>query len=79
MIRKYWYKFFTTLLWSFLTIMTIIPIYWMFLVSTKKPVDLFAKPNLFPTFFKDISPGFCQRRYKKFVRKPFYIFTITIY
>ena len=54
MIRKYWYKFFTTLLWSFLTIMTIIPIYWMFLVSTKKPVDLFAKPNLFPTFFKDI-------------------------
>ena len=54
MIRKYWYKFFTTLLWSFLTIMTIIPIYWMFLVSTKKPVDLFAKPNLFPTFIKDI-------------------------
>ena len=54
MIRKYWYKFFTTILWSFLTIMTLIPIYWMFLVSTKKPVDLFGKPDLSPTFFNGI-------------------------
>ena len=53
-MRKYSYKIFITILWSFLTLMTLIPIYWMVLVSTKTPVELFGKPDLSPTFFDKI-------------------------
>ena len=53
-MRKYSYKTFITILWSFLTLMTLIPIYWMVLVSTKTPVELFGKPDLSPTFFDKI-------------------------
>ena len=51
-IRKIIGKIFTTILWSILTIITLFPIYWMVLVSTRTPVELFGKPNLSPTFFK---------------------------
>ena len=53
-MRKYSYKIFITILWSFLTLMTLIPIYWMVLVSTKTPVELFGKPDFSPTFFDKI-------------------------
>ena len=33
---------------------TIIPIYWMFVVSTRSPVELFGKPDFSPTFFEKI-------------------------
>ena len=49
-IRKLFGKILTTLLWSVLTIITLFPIYWMVLVSTRTPVELFGKPDLIPTF-----------------------------
>ena len=33
---------------------TIIPIYWMIVVSTRSPVELFGKPDFSPTFFEKI-------------------------
>jgi ABC-type glycerol-3-phosphate transport system permease component len=48
--RKLFAKFGTTFLWSILTIITLFPIYWMILVSTRTPVELFGKPDLSPTF-----------------------------
>ena len=42
------------ILWSILSTITIIPIYWMFVVSTRSPVELFEKPDFSPTFFEKI-------------------------
>jgi len=50
-IKKALGKISTTILWSLLTIITLLPIYWMVLVSTRTPVELFGKPDLSPTFF----------------------------
>ena len=36
------------------SIITLFPIYWMVLVSTRTPVELFGKPNLSPTFLNKI-------------------------
>ena len=33
-------------LWSILTIFTLGPIYWMFVVSSRAPVEVYDKPNL---------------------------------
>ena len=51
---KILYKVFSTIIWSILTLITLFPIYWMILVSTRTPVQLFGKPNLAPTFFEKI-------------------------
>ena len=51
---KILYKVFSTIIWSVLTLITLFPIYWMILVSTRTPVQLFGKPNLAPTFFEKI-------------------------
>ena len=53
-IKKIIYNIFSITLWSLLTLFTIFPIYWMILVSTRTPVQLFGKPNLSPTFFEKI-------------------------
>ena len=50
--KKLFAKIGTTFLWSVLTIITLFPIYWMILVSTRTPVELFGKPDLSPTFFE---------------------------
>ncbi len=42
------------IIWSVLSLITIIPIYWMILVSTRSPVELFGKPDFSPTFFEKI-------------------------
>jgi len=42
------------IIWSVLSLVTIIPIYWMILVSTRSPVELFGKPDFSPTFFEKI-------------------------
>ena len=34
------------LLWSILTLFTLGPIYWMFVVSSRSPVEVYDKPNL---------------------------------
>ena len=34
------------LLWTMLTIFTLGPIYWMFVVSSRSPVEVYDKPNL---------------------------------
>ena len=52
--RKLFAKFGTTFLWSILTIITLFPIYWMILVSTRTPVELFGKPDLSPTFLEKV-------------------------
>ena len=53
-IKKLIGKIASTLIWSILTIITLFPIYWMVLVSTRTPVELFGKPDLSPTFFNKI-------------------------
>ena len=53
-IKKLIGKISTTILWSLLTIITLLPIYWMVLVSTRTPVELFGKPDLSPTFFEKV-------------------------
>ena len=53
-IRKVIGKISTTILWTILTLITLFPIYWMVLVSTRTPVELFGKPDLSPTFFQKI-------------------------
>ena len=53
-IKKIFFNIFSITLWSLLTFITIFPIYWMILVSTRTPVQLFGKPNLSPTFFEKI-------------------------
>ena len=53
-IKKALGKISTTILWSLLTIITLLPIYWMVLVSTRTPVELFGKPDLSPTFFEKV-------------------------
>ena len=52
--RKLFAKIGTTFLWSILTIITLFPIYWMVLVSTRTPVELFGKPDLSPTFLEKV-------------------------
>ena len=52
--KKTFSKIGTTFLWSILTIITLFPIYWMVLVSTRTPVELFGKPDLSPTFFQKV-------------------------
>lgn len=41
----------TYLVWTLLTLMTLFPIYWMFLVSTRSRVELFGNFRLYPTGF----------------------------
>ena len=53
-IKKLLGKIGSTIIWTILTIITLFPIYWMVLVSTRTPVELFGKPNLYPTFFEKI-------------------------
>lgn len=48
------YKTFSIIIWSILTFITLFPIYWMILVSTRTSVELYGKPNLSPTFFEKI-------------------------
>ena len=48
------YKTFSIIIWSILTFITLFPIYWMILVSTRTPVELYGKPNLSPTFFEKV-------------------------
>ena len=48
------YKTFSIIIWSILTFITLFPIYWMILVSTRTPIELYGKPNLSPTFFEKI-------------------------
>ena len=48
------YKTFSIIIWSILTFITLFPIYWMILVSTRTPVQLYGKPNLSPTFFEKV-------------------------
>lgn len=47
--------FFTSLgryfLWTILTLFTLGPIYWMFVVSSRSPVQVYDKPNLVITSF----------------------------
>ena len=53
-IKKLFGKILSTILWSLLTVITLFPIYWMVLVSTRTPVELFGKPDLSPTFLNKI-------------------------
>ncbi len=41
----------TYLVWTLLTLMTLFPIYWMFLVSARSRVELFGNFKLYPTGF----------------------------
>lgn len=46
--RKFLITLGTYLVWILLTVLTIIPIYWMFVVSARSRVELFGRPSLWP-------------------------------
>ncbi len=52
--RRIWGTVGTYLFWIASSLVTLLPIYWLVLVSTRSRVDLFGAPNLSPTFFSGI-------------------------
>ncbi|MDW8100758.1 MAG: carbohydrate ABC transporter permease [Anaerolineae bacterium] len=50
-LRKRLGQILTYLVWTLLTLMTLFPIYWMFLVSARSRVELFGNFRLYPTGF----------------------------
>ena len=52
--RRIWSTVGTYLFWTASSLVTLLPIYWLVLVSTRSRVDLFGAPNLSPTFFSGI-------------------------
>ncbi len=52
--RRVWGTVGTYLFWTLSSLVTLLPIYWLVLVSTRSRVDLFGAPNLSPTFFSGI-------------------------
>lgn len=44
-------RFFIYLIWIFLSICTLFPIYWLFLVSARSRIELFGGPTFFQTTF----------------------------
>lgn len=52
--RRIWSTVGTYLFWTLSSLVTLLPIYWLVLVSTRSRVDLFGAPNLSPTFFSGI-------------------------
>ena len=49
--RKHLSQILTYLVWTLLTLTTLFPIYWMFLVSARSRVELFGNFKLYPTGF----------------------------
>lgn len=49
--RRIWGGVGTYLFWTLSSLITLLPIYWLVLVSTRSRVDLFGAPDLSPTFF----------------------------
>ena len=49
--RKFLTQFGTYAIWIILTLLTLIPIYWMFVVSARSRVELFARPTFIQTSF----------------------------
>lgn len=47
-VRKRLITLGTYLLWSVLTVFTLIPIYWLFVVSARSRVELFGRPSFWP-------------------------------
>ena len=46
MRQRVWRFFLTYGFWIFMTLLTLIPIWWMFVVSMRSRVELFSRPNL---------------------------------
>ncbi len=47
-------KFMVLVLWGILSVMTLLPVYWIVVVSTRSRVELFGRPNFAPTFLEKI-------------------------
>ena len=52
--RRVWGTLGTYLFWAASSLITLLPIYWLVLVSTRSRVELFGAPNLSPTFFQGV-------------------------
>ena len=52
--RRTWGAVSTYLFWTLSSLITLLPIYWLVLVSTRSRVDLFGSPDLSPTFFQGV-------------------------
>ena len=46
MRQRVWRFLLTYGFWVFMTLLTLIPIWWMFVVSMRSRVELFSRPNL---------------------------------
>jgi glycerol transport system permease protein len=52
--RRIWGGVGTYLFWTLSSLVTLLPIYWLVLVSTRSRVDLFGAPDLSPTFLGSV-------------------------
>lgn len=53
-MRRIFGKVVTYVLWSLLTVATLLPVYWIVVVSTRSRVELFGRPDFSPTFLHKI-------------------------
>lgn len=53
-MRHIFGKVVTYVLWLLLTVATLLPVYWIVVVSTRSRVELFGRPNFSPTFLHKI-------------------------
>ena len=53
-MRRILGKVVTYVLWSLLTVATLLPVYWIVVVSTRSRVELFGRPDFSPTFLQKI-------------------------
>lgn len=52
--KKRWQTFGIYLFWGVSSLLTLLPIYWLVLVSTRSRVELFGSPDFSPTFFSGV-------------------------
>lgn len=59
--KKRWKSIGTYVFWTLSSLVTLVPIYWLALVSTRSRVELFGSPDFSPTFFSRIhTPNFAR-------------------
>ncbi|MBS0002922.1 MAG: carbohydrate ABC transporter permease [Thioalkalivibrio sp.] len=59
--KKLWKRIGTYTFWTVSSLVTLVPIYWLALVSTRSRVELFGSPDFSPTFLSRIhTPNFAR-------------------
>lgn len=67
--QRVWRFFLTYGFWIFMTTLTLVPIWWMFVVSMRSRVELFARPNLMISrfFFENYTNVLTDSAFQRFM------------